>query len=311
MSKVLILGGAGWVGHNVANGLNAGGCEVTVIHLSMDEKFVPALDRNIKHILGNTGDEAVLRNALAEVNPDVVIDIHPQPQYVGRNCDLLKGQIKHYLHCSSAGVYVPTGKKPVDENAVTHPKEEYGQAFIDKKKSDEIAMSHHDSENFPVTIVRPGIILGAGFTPLELWGFRNPEFFKMVRDGKTVLLADKTDTMMSIVHVKDVANVFVQAVLNPAKSKGEIFNAVSWDSLTHADYLKTIGDLFGVTPRVEYVDMEELIRRRSGQPMFYEADYRFFMADLAVSGNKAKEKLGVKINNTLEEVLEESLQDML
>lgn len=310
--KVLILAGAGWVGHHVANGLVRTGNEVHVIHRSMSGRFVPELDGRVHHILGNIQDFSALEKAMDKVSPEVVIDILPDPGTIERNCRLFNGRVKHYLQCSSAGVYVPTAKSPVGENAPTYYREDFGPAFIAKNKCDEIALSFYTAWGLPATVIRPVVILGKGFVPLELWGFRNPEFFRKILAGEVICVSAATDTtMMTAVNVRDVAETFVQAVLKPDRSIGHIFNAASWEPFSHSQYLDAIANVIGREPVVGYFDTEEIIARKTGEPLFYESDYRFFMHDLSVSGEKAGRLLGVRAAKTLEEVLAECLGEFL
>jgi nucleoside-diphosphate-sugar epimerase len=309
MTNVLMLAGAGWLGHHIANALSKHGAKVTVVHLSMDEKFVPQMSKEISHILGDTRDESLCSRAIDQVQPDVVIDVRPNPDLIERNYRMLKGRIGHYLHCSSAGVYVPTGKIPVDENAQTYAIERFGDAFIAKKRSDEQAMALHNMKCFPVTIIRPAVILGTGMMPLELWGLRNAAFFKQLKDGKVLQVSEKNDVVMSAVNVEDVTEIFTQAVLHPEKSKGEIFNASSW-IFTHKEYLAVIGQALGITPKVEYVSTEMIIKSHTSDPAFSRPDYEFLMSDLAVSGKKAQDALSVRPRQSLVEVLKNCLSSL-
>ena len=116
---------------------------------------------------------------------------------------------------------------------------------------------------------------------------------------------------MSVANVQDVAEIFAQAVIQPEKSKGEVFNAISWPAFTHAQYLSSIAEVLEIEPVVEYVDTEEVLARRTESPMFHEGDYRFFMSDLSVSGAKSEKLLGVKSRATLNQVLRESLEGVV
>ena len=308
MSNVLMLAGAGWLGHCIANKLSNYGSKVTVIHMSMDERFVQYMNADIVHRLGDTRDEKVCRLALKEVKPDVVINVHPDPNLIKQNYQIFAGHVSHYLHCSSAGVYVPTGKIPVGEDAPTYTIERFGGAFIAKKSSDEQAMALHDLKHFPVTIVRPGVILGKGMIPLELWGLRNPTFFRQIRDGKVVQVSEQTDVAISPVYVEDVAEVFAQAVLQPDNSRGQIFNAISWNT-THKGYLTAICEALGVDPKVEYVPTKAIIDSHISDPAFSLPDYEFFMSDLAVSGQKAINVLKVQ-TESLVKIIKGSLDSL-
>ncbi|MCE5340892.1 MAG: NAD-dependent epimerase/dehydratase family protein [Planctomycetaceae bacterium] len=308
MRKVLMLAGAGWLGHCIANKLSNYGEKVTVVHMSMDERFVRYMNADIAHRLGDTRDEAVCRLALKEVQPDVVINVHPDPNLIKQNYQIFGGHVLHYLHCSSAGVYVPTGKIPVSEDAPTYAIEKFGGAFIAKKHSDEQAMALHNLKHFPVTIIRPGVILGKGMIPLELWGLRNPTFFRQIRDGKVVQVSEQTDVAISATYVEDVAEIFAQAVLQPDKSRGQIFNAISWNA-THESYLAAIGEALGVKPRVEYVPTKTIIDSHISDPAFSLPDYEFFMANLAVSGQKAVNVLKVQ-TESLVKIIRGSLDSL-
>src|SRR4051812_2049475 len=101
--KVLITGGAGFIGSNLARGLVAGGHEVTVldiltpqIHGNGDSPLVRSLPDNIRLVKGDVRDRKLLDSLLPE--QDIIVHLAAE---TGTGQSMY--QIEHYVDVNVGG----------------------------------------------------------------------------------------------------------------------------------------------------------------------------------------------------------------
>ncbi|MEI7425087.1 MAG: NAD-dependent epimerase/dehydratase family protein [Candidatus Staskawiczbacteria bacterium] len=135
MKKILILGGAGFIGSTLANKLNSLGYQVAVFdNLSTGDS--KNLNQGIKFYLGDISDENKLRIVFEKERPDIVINeaakvywkesdknsiLDVSTNIIG-TINLLKLCVEYkvgkFIFASTVSVYGGIGKKKVKENTV-------------------------------------------------------------------------------------------------------------------------------------------------------------------------------------------------
>lgn len=140
-----------------------------------------------------------------------------------RAIDTYQLNIKRFLLVSSQAVTGPSpSASPIDETYPMQPITDYG---ISKMESEKIALS--SMSRIPITIVRPPAVYG----PRDD-GVYN--FFRLINHGINLMIG-KTDQLINLVYVEDLARGIVQAAFSP-KSAGNCYflceeNSYHWSEV--------------------------------------------------------------------------------
>ena len=75
-----------------------------------------------------------------------------------------------------------------------------------------------------MTILHPGHIVGPGWAPLNPAGHFNPEVFRILAEGKELVLPNLGMETVHHVHADDVAQAFIKAIENRNRAIGRKFS---------------------------------------------------------------------------------------
>jgi nucleoside-diphosphate-sugar epimerase len=202
-----------------------------------------------------TGDFGKLVQRLA---PDAVIDlICFTPESAKLLVEALRGRVRHFLHCGTIWVHGHSVQVPTTENQSRHPFGEYG---IRKAAIEAFLLQEAKNTGFPVTVIHPGHIVGPGWIPVNPTGNFNPQVFSKLAKGKEVLLPNLGMETVHHVHADDVAQAFMQALVNWQAAAGESFHIVSPAALTLRGYAEAMAEWFGKPIRLEFVSWSEWLK---------------------------------------------------
>ncbi len=242
MKKVLLLGGAGYVGSVVTSHLLTKGYEVIVLDkLLYDNQFaiLPYIgDPNYKFILGDIGDNLALEKALKEGVTDVIIlaglvgdpitKKYPEESEMinekgVKNCiDFFnnKGLDKLIFISTCSNYGLIKEEELADEEFQLNPLSLYAKA----KVANELYLKDKKRK-----VDYTGVILrfstAFGLSPRMRFDLSVSEFIRDIYFGKDLLVYDE-DTWRPYCHVRDFARL-LETVLKAEKSEVdfEIFNA--------------------------------------------------------------------------------------
>jgi len=142
LPRVLVVGGAGYIGSHMVKDLDKKGTVITVLdNLSTGHRDLVTAGEFIE---GDLGDQALLDTVFASRDIDVVMHfaasslvgesvIDPLKYYtnnVSRTANLLSAmqrhEIKHFIFSSTAAVYGEPDELPITEQTTTNPTNPYG-----------------------------------------------------------------------------------------------------------------------------------------------------------------------------------------
>jgi UDP-glucose 4-epimerase len=235
--KVLVTGGAGYIGSHLANALGQAGYAVRA--LDIRPAFADhAVDPGCSFVQGSVVDIDAVVQAVQDVNAvsHLAWGFYPgderrelQENILGTLNLLqaaLKADVQHVVFASTAVVYGPAGPVHVDEEHPCHPERSAigGPVYGIAKLTCEGLCLAYGRQGLPATVLRIHGIFGAGrlgqFSPMIAQALAG-EPVKAIRGAGG-----------EYIHLDDVLRVFLLAIGNP-KAYGQIFNVAG--SHTYSD----------------------------------------------------------------------------
>ncbi len=290
--KILVTGGAGYIGSHVAKLLGKRGYEVLVIdNLSTGHKEA-VLYGNLKII--DLADKKEINRVLKEFKPDAVMHFaaaievaesveNPAKYYRNNTVNtlnlleaMIENNIKSFIFSSTAAVYGMPEKVPVKEDVPLNPINPYGQskAFVEK-----ILKDFDKAYNFKYISLRYFNVAGADPEGELGQSYQNAthlitralktakgEHEKLYIFGTDYPTSDGT-AIRDYIHVIDLAEAHLLALeylLN--KNKSDIFNLGYGHGYSVKEVVETAKKVTGIDFPVEETD------RRPGDPAVLIAD---------------------------------------
>ncbi len=302
--KVLVCGGTGWVGHTIVEALLEKGHKATILCRGTPGRF--PVPEGADLIKADKSELESFRKAVEGMEFDVVVDSVPTKESVENCAEIFSGKIRQYIHCSSTGVYAPLDRIPADED---HPWINKNPWFQGKRDLDILALEKFEKSGFPVTIVRPSNIIGAGKIPLDIWGARSPGYWRRLKEGKPITVPNHGDALLQPCHVRDVAEVHALAA-GRDQAIGRTYIASAAYSITLNQYVEVSRKFLGSRSPVIHMDAEKLIARFEGTGKLDAIGMRFLCLHMCFDISRALRELGYEPRYTPEQGLEDSLDWM-
>ncbi|MBE6358205.1 MAG: NAD-dependent epimerase/dehydratase family protein [Lentisphaerae bacterium] len=254
--KVLVIGGTGWVGHNIALACSRAGFDTTVMSRNPDARF----SREVAFLPRITGDKTnrdFMYETLKSGNYDCVIDSVPTVAAIAILSEF-SGLYDRYIQCGSVGVYTPLQYIPADENHQWGMKDYDG--FMGKVAADRAMFEANAAGTLRGTVLRPSCIAGPGKLPLDNIGGRRDDFIADIMAGKTLDLLDGGSALLQIVHVRDLGRAFALAVENP-ETVGEAYNICGANAVTVRKYCEIIAEALGKEAKFNSLSFDAMIAK--------------------------------------------------
>lgn len=308
--KVLVTGGAGFIGSHLAEELLEKGCEVKVfVHYNSFNRwgwidYLPAeKKKKIEIFTGDIRDPNGVKEAMKEC--EVVFHLaaligipysyHSPDTYVDTNVkgtlNILQAarqlEVKRIIHTSTSEIYGTAQFVPITEEHPVNPQSPYAAT---KASADFLALTFFRSFNTPVAVVRPFNTYG----PRQSARAIIPTIITQLLSGNgTVTLGSVTPTR-DLNFVKDTACGFIKAA-ESEMSVGEVINLGSNFEISVGDLALKIASLMGKEILIEGSD-ERLRPEKSEVERLWAAN------------QKAKNLLGWQPLFDLESGLKETIE---
>ncbi len=239
-SRVLVLGGTGFLSAAVVEELQQAGYAVTV--LTRGQRPVP---EGVHALTGDRRDPEALTRLTEGRAFDAVVDcIGYHPSDAETLLRAFAGRTGRLVFISTDFVYGAYRVLPIEEDTpTTRPLNAYGEG---KAACERRLLAAWREEGFPVTILRPPHIMGAGghLGTGSLLG-RDPMLLDRLERGAPVVLLDGGTLLIQPVHRRDVARA-VTAVLGAPDAVGQAYNVAGPDCVTTRRYYQLVADTLGV-----------------------------------------------------------------
>jgi UDP-glucose 4-epimerase len=260
-ARVLVTGGAGFIGSHLVDALVRDGCEVCVL----DNLSTGRLE-NIKHHLGNgnvvfvQGDvrdkravceavksvEAVFHLAAITSVPYSIkcpsvtreVNVTGTTNLLGA---CLRGDVERFVHVSTCAVYGEAEYLPIDENHPTRPVSPYAES---KLAAERCCSEFQEAHGLKTTVLRLFNAYGLRMRN-DQYGGVIARFVERLRDGKPpVIYGDGLQTR-DFVHVEDAVRA-MRLALDCGNAVGGTFNIGSGVPTTINQLAQLLIQLFGV-----------------------------------------------------------------
>jgi len=274
--KILVTGGAGFIGSHLAEKLLESGHEVFMI----DNLWTGKLDNLLKiqnhkrlHLVVNTIlDESVMNELIFKVDhvyhlaaavgvkkimdhPVETLDINVKgTEMVLRLANQFK---KKVFIASTSEIY---GKHldhdlSEDDNRIMGTVKKRRWAYACSKTLDEfLALAYFDEKKLPIVIGRLFNTVGPRQT--GQYGMVLPTFVQSALLGKPIIVYGEGTQTRSFTHVKDVVEAITRLMDEPA-AEGDIFNVGNNTEITINELAQKVKEMTGSNSEIEHIPYEK------------------------------------------------------
>ncbi|MBK9324435.1 MAG: UDP-glucose 4-epimerase GalE [Bdellovibrionaceae bacterium] len=290
--RVLVTGGAGYIGSHATRELIVRGHEVCVLdNLSRGHK--EAVDKKSKLFIGDVGDSQLVKDILQNHQIDVVMHfaayievaesvLDPEKYYNNNYRNtlvLLKAMsdvgVKRLVFSSTAAVYGRPSQNPVNEMQARSPISPYGQSKVmtedaidECRKSD--GLGYSVLRYFNVAGAHPDGTIGEDHTPES---HLVPRVLRSALNEKNQISIFGTDyptpdgtCVRDYIHIMDLIAAHILAMEMTTPGKGDVFNLGSEKGFSVREVIKACER--ATNKKLPYTEEG----RRSGDPAFLVAD---------------------------------------
>ena len=260
MKKVLLVGGSGFLGTNLAQALHAKGFRVGIL----DRTTPPANSPAAQAFTGDLRDQDLRSVAFRDYRRFVYLaheaskapSAEASPENFVGNISLFVGLLEaatrsgadeFTLFSSGGAVYGPQDTMPIPESAPTNPISVYGASKLAMEKYLSVAATKH---GFRHLIIRPSNPYGPGQNFLSPQGIVAVALAKIFRHETLTIRGDGSATK-DYLFVTDLADA-ISGLLETPTASGP-YNIGSGKGIALSTLIREIEEIIGCSAQIEYL----------------------------------------------------------
>ena len=309
MAKIVITGGAGFIGSHIAENFAKDGHEVVIIdnldpYYSVDIKkrnidivlssgdatFINADITNlekIKEIIDSTVDYVYHEAAQAGVRISVEDPFKPNNVNVLGTLNVLKASleadVKKVINASSSSVYGKVKYLPFDEKHPTEPVSPYG---VSKLAAEHYCRVFYEVYGLPTTSLRYFTVYGPRMRP----DLAISIFTKKMLANEPITVFGNGEQTRDFTYIDDVVEAN-RRLLVKSSTDGKVMNIGSGNRISINDLIKSLKEITGSTSSLKYVEIQK-------------GDAANTLADMSIAYEFIRYKSTIAIKKGLEKFVE-------
>ena len=265
--RVLVTGGAGFIGSEVTSQLLNNGAFVTVLdNFSSGKKGYLPKNKKLKIVKGDITDEQI--SAKSVKDNEIVINLAALPfipdsfyfptdffnvNTIGSVNMILQSvrskSVESFVQISTSEVYGTAQHVPMDENHPTAPHSTYA---VSKLAADRAAFTLHKENGFPTVVIRPFNSFGPRYTEPYII----PEIMNQILSGSPYITLGNVNSSRDFTYVSDTADAIIKSAVTK-KAVGEIINVGFGKDITILELAKKIGKVAKKKIQIKYDESRE------------------------------------------------------
>lgn len=274
--KILLFGGAGFIGHNLALKLSKLGFDVTVVdslqinniyyfqslqeqrlnnlYINMlEERMSLIKNTKIKFIIQDLRDYHSVAKIISNIKPNIVVQLAAVAHANKSNkdpystfdhsfrtlenaLDACKNHVDHFIYFSSSMVYGNFINPVVDENTNCEPLGIYAAL---KYGGEKLVISYNQVFDLPYTIIRPSALYGERCVS----GRVIQNFLEKAFKNEVLEVQGDGEDKLDFTYIEDLINGIMK-VINSDKPKNEVYNITYGSSRSINEVCQILKDLF-------------------------------------------------------------------
>ncbi len=269
-SKILITGGAGFIGSHIATKLAedneivifdifSTGKQENIAHLEQNKnvKIIKVDVRNKEEVnkYMNMGFDYIFHLAAQPSVPQSVMDPQETVDHnINGTLTILQAAVEHgkpkVILSSSAAVYGDDPTLPKRESMQTKPISPYA---ITKIAGEQFCQAFYELFNLPTVSLRYFNVFGPRQDPNSDYAAVVPKFIERITSGKSPIIFGDGNQSRDFIYIDDVVDANIQAALSN-NANGKIFNIAHGKSTTVNELAKiiiTFGDATNLEPEYQ------------------------------------------------------------
>jgi len=272
--RVLVTGGAGFVGGSLVRRLAESGARVTVLDdlFTGQSEIVPT---NAQLVVGSVVDEALVRELVGDSS--VVFHMaarniiastkDPREDFatnIGGTLNVLlaarDSKVDRVVYTGSTSIYGNPRSIPINEDDTPVALSPYA---VSKLGGELYCNAFYENYGVPVSVVRYSNVFGIGQRPDNPYCGVIGKFFAAAFEGKPLQVHGDGEQTRDYTYIDDAVDATLLAAIRP-RAEGEMFNVGTGIETSVNDLALKIGQAVGVDVDIVHIDRRDIdnIRRR-------------------------------------------------